>query len=195
MKKAFLIIVAVSIIIFSIWLVGMVMFARDIVYEPPKNIQKTDAIIVLTGGRQRIKTALELYDGGNADYLFISGVPNEVTLTSIIEQTDVKEVKNPDNIILGHHANNTAENALETASWVYDHKFKSIRLVTSAYHMPRSLIEFRCRNIDSEIIPHPVFTDEVKHNKWWKWPGTTLLLSSEYNKYLFALAKYTLSCS
>ncbi len=195
MKKALLTITAISIVIFSIWLIGMVMFARDIIYEPARDSQKTDAIIVLTGGRQRIKTALELYNNGKADYLFISGVPNEVSLTSILEQTDIKDIANPENIILGHHANNTAENALETSSWLYDHKFQSIRLVTSAYHMPRSLLEFRCSNIDSEIIPHPVFTDEVKHNKWWKWPGTTLLLSSEYNKYLFALAKYTLSCS
>ena len=61
---------------------------------------------------------------------------------------------------------------------------KSLRLVTAAYHMPRSRLEFANVMPGVEIVPHPVFPEHVKQNEWWAWPGTAALMASEYNKYL-----------
>ena len=52
--------------------------------------------------------------------------------------------------------------------------------------MPRSLLEFRRTMPEIEILPHPVFPAHVKQEDWWRWPGSTNLLVSEYSKYLIA---------
>ncbi len=57
---------------------------------------------------------------------------------------------------------------------------------TAAYHMPRSLLEFRRLLPDAEIVLHPVFPDQVKQRDWWRWPGSASLIVSEYSTYLVA---------
>jgi uncharacterized SAM-binding protein YcdF (DUF218 family) len=91
-------------------------------------------------------------------------------------------------ISVGYRADDTAGNAEETAGWVNERGFKSIRLVTASYHMPRSLIEFRHAMPAIRIIPHPVFPPQFKRRRWWLWPGTATLLASEFNKYVIAMA-------
>jgi uncharacterized SAM-binding protein YcdF (DUF218 family) len=66
---------------------------------------------------------------------------------------------------------------------------RSLRLVTAAYHMPRSLLEFRRVLPNAEIVPHPVFPEPVKQRGWWPWPGSASLIVSEYSKYLVARAR------
>jgi uncharacterized SAM-binding protein YcdF (DUF218 family) len=68
-------------------------------------------------------------------------------------------------------------------------RFKSIRLITAAYHMPRSLLEFHRAMPGVQVLPYPVFPHQVKQESWWRWPGTTNLLVREYNKYLVALLR------
>ena len=65
-----------------------------------------------------------------------------------------------------------------------------MRLVTAAYHMPRSLIEFRNTMPDVQIITHPVFPSQVKLDAWWRWPGTAGLIFVEYSKYLVARIRH-----
>jgi len=67
--------------------------------------------------------------------------------------------------------------------------FRSVRLVTSSYHMPRSLLEFSRAMPGVRIVPHPVFADRVKQGQWLVWPGTANLIVGEYEKYLLALAR------
>src|SRR3546814_4475167 len=90
---------------------------------------------------------------------------------------------------LGYEADNTRGNAVETAAWMKDQDFTSLRLVTATYHMPRSLLEFRRLMPDIEIVPHPVFTEHFKRDDWWMWPGSSSLLITEYTKYLVALLR------
>jgi uncharacterized SAM-binding protein YcdF (DUF218 family) len=67
--------------------------------------------------------------------------------------------------------------------------FKSLRLVTAWYHMPRSLLELNRAMPEVEIIAHPVFPDEVSQVHWWASRSTVLLLASEYGKYLAVLLR------
>ena len=62
-----------------------------------------------------------------------------------------------------------------------------MRLVTSAYHMPRSLLEFRRIMPEMIIVPHPVFPEDYNPRHWWRWPGSPGLVISEYSKYLVAV--------
>ena len=62
----------------------------------------------------------------------------------------------------------------------------SLRLVTAAYHMPRSRYEFDRLLPGARLISHPVFPATYRQNDWWRWPGSARLLVSEYHKYLIA---------
>ena len=91
-------------------------------------------------------------------------------------------------VALGYEADNTRGNALESAQWMGEQGYGSLRLVTASYHMPRSLLEFRRVLPEIEIIAHPVFSENYHQEDWWLWPGSARLLISEYNKYLIAQA-------
>src|ERR1700736_5683632 len=74
-------------------------------------------------------------------------------------------------VVLGHRAVDTLGNAGETAQWMRQQGFHSLRLVTAWYHMRRSLLEFELAMPEIEIVPHPVFPDQVAHEHWWARPG------------------------
>jgi uncharacterized SAM-binding protein YcdF (DUF218 family) len=87
-------------------------------------------------------------------------------------------------IELGHSAQHTIGNAEETAAWMAEGGRRSLRLVTAAYHMPRSLALFRRLMPDIVIVPHPVFPESVDLDAWWYDWGTFSLIAGEYSKYL-----------
>lgn len=170
----------------GLWLTGFVRFAETVPDRVEQPGQYTDAIIVLTGGSKRLSTGLALLTDGMAEKLFVSGVYRGVDLAELLDlaQQDPEELQCC--IALGYAADNTVGNAAETAAWISAQGYRSLRLVTAAYHMPRSLLEFRHALPDTVVIPHPVFPPNVMQDEWWRWPGTTALLATEYTKYLGA---------
>ncbi len=58
--------------------------------------------------------------------------------------------------------------------------------------MPRSLIEFRRAMPRAKLIPHPVFPEHVKLDRWWEWRGTAVLIAEEYTKYLYSVVRLRL---
>ena len=88
-----------------------------------------------------------------------------------------------------YRARNTIGNAIEARRWVRKHGFRSVLLVTSNYHMPRTMVEFRHAMRDVEVVPHPVVTDQVDVSGWWNDWHTIRLLVPEYAKYLVASAR------
>lgn len=170
------------------WLGGLVWFASVI---PPKVEDAetvTDAIVVLTGGSGRLDEGLALLAKGKAKKLFVSGVYRGVEVTQLLRIARVSSANLECCIALGHAADSTFGNAVETAQWMAVERFHSLRLVTAAYHMPRSLLEFRRAIPGATIIPHPVFPERVKQD-WWYWPGSAGLVINEYHKYLLALLR------
>lgn len=148
--------------------------------------RKTDTIIVLTGGSQRIQTGISLLKEGKSDRLLVSGVGENVDRQTLIKNLGITDQTLNKKIILDYNARNTRQNALEAALFVNKNKLTSVRLVTSVYHMRRSLFEFKRLMPDTVIVPHPVFPARFKRQSWWRWPGTTSLMISEYLKYLGA---------
>ncbi len=180
---------AVLFILIFIWISGYPAFiAYTVNIHPVDRTQHTDAIVVLTGGDNRIHTGLELLTAGLAPKLFISGVNKDVTIDDIMATWKGRDKLPTPHccIILGHQALTTFENAKETKQWIADNNIKSIRLVTSRYHMARALLEFKMIiDEDITIVPHPVeqqYTG-VTDGKFWK------LTFSEYNKTLYRLLK------
>lgn len=169
---------------FAVFIAGIPMRADD-------PARASDAIVVLTGGGDRLAEGLRLLDAGKARKLFVSGVPEGVELdhmlASLGRQIDAERLACC--VVLGHAADNTAGNARETARWMAGEGFRSLRLVTADYHMPRSLIEFRRALPDAVILGHPVFPVELVGGRWSQWPATANLILREYGKYLLALAR------
>lgn len=177
------------------WSAGLFAFLNAIPQAAKEPITKTDAIVVLTGGSLRLQTGLMLLQRGVARKLFVSGVHRGVDVEQLLRLARQSPAEADCCISLGHEADDTKGNAEETASWMKAQKFGSLRLVTAAYHMPRSLIEFQSAMTDIDIFVHPVFPAHVKLDDWWRWPGTAGLIFGEYSKYLVARLRHFLSLS
>jgi uncharacterized SAM-binding protein YcdF (DUF218 family) len=171
--------------LFVLWVVGFVWFATP--PAPEDELLATDAIVVLTGGPLRLHGGMDLLRAGKGRQLFVSGVNQQVDLEDLLRVSGNAPDWASCCTVLGHNAENTLGNARETARWMRQQGYSSLRLVTAWYHMPRSLLELNRVMPGTAIIAHPVFPDEVGQGYWWASPGTALLLASEYGKYLTAL--------
>ena len=171
----------------GLWLVGLIWFAAGIPRAPAEPTAATDAIVVLTGGAGRLGTGLELLHEGRAKKLFVSGVYRGVDVAEILRVSQQAPEALACCIAIGHSAVDTAGNARETARWMAAEGFVSLRLVTADYHMPRSLAEFRRAMPGVVLIVHPVSSENVHVDAWWRWPGTASLIASEYTKHLFSM--------
>ncbi len=178
-----------AVLFLGIWLVGLLWFAKTLPVSVATPARATDAIVVLTGGSGRVHQGLELLAQRRAKKLFISGVYRGVEVQELLGVSQQSPADLDCCIALGYEADSTRGNARETADWIREQGLSSLRLVTAAYHMPRSLLEFRRAMPGIEIVPHPVFPEHVKQRDWWRWPGSASLIISEYNKYLVALAR------
>lgn len=179
-----------------IWSGGLAWYATNLPREPADETTKTDAIVVLTGGAGRVDEGLALLEAGLAERLFVSGVPPGLELADLLDVLEASEASLGDLaccVELGHEAPDTVGNAHETARWMAEHAFTSLRLVTSSYHMPRSMMEFRLAMPDVRLVPNPVFPKHVKVEDWWRYKGTAGLIASEYAKFLWMMARTTFS--
>ena len=62
--------------------------------------------------------------------------------------------------------------------------YQSILLVTSNYHLLRSVNEFEELMPGLNITPVPVISDDFNIDNWWQNAESRRLLLSEYHKYL-----------
>ena len=148
--------------------------------------RSADGIVVLTGGTARVSDALELMASGHGKRLLITGVNPGTTTGDIARQVvDYDRILNCC-VDLDYSALNTLGNAVEARRWALDHNFRSLIIVTSAYHMPRALAEFAHQLPDVSLIPFPVVSDKLRIEPWWSNSATTRLVLSEYLKFLFA---------
>lgn len=169
------------------WVIGLFSFAAVIDHSAPAFEQeRTDAIVVLTGGTGRVETGLDLLVGDMAGQMLISGVYKGVELKELLElwHGDANERDLSCCITLDYSADDTLGNAMETAKWMQDGDYSSIRLVTANYHMPRAALLFRRQMPGIRIIEHPVHPNGVDMHHWWTSKDGRRLVINEYNKYL-----------
>jgi uncharacterized SAM-binding protein YcdF (DUF218 family) len=182
-------IAAAALALACLWLGGLLWFAAAIPTAIVDSDSETDAIVVLTGGSLRVESGLALLAAAKGKKLFVSGVYHGVDVGELLRVSR----QSPDSvaccIALGHEAESTFGNALETAQWMRDQGFRSLRLVTANYHMPRSLLEFSRALPGVAIVPYPVFPEIMRDARWWVRPAALALVVGEYDKYLVALAR------
>jgi len=158
------------------WLLGFVVFAA--LLPQPHDGDPTDAVVVPTGGAGRIERGLALIRTKQAKRMLVTGVPVSVRPKELAAQNDAPLALFECCVDLGREAVDTRSNAEETARWVKKHRFRSVRLVTTDWHMRRARFELE-RALDPDVR---VVSDSVASV-----PDLTMLLR-EYNKYLLRRA-------
>ncbi|MGE5537476.1 MAG: YdcF family protein [Gemmatimonas sp.] len=178
-----------ALLIAALWLIGLVWYAHDISKLTKTSTAETanaDAVVVLTGSPDRLTLGFELLAAGRAQRLFISGVYRGVDVQQILRALRRSPHEAENAIALGYGADDTVGNAEETAVWMAKGGYTSLILVTSNFHMPRALVEFRAAMPKVTIVPHATAAASFKIDDWWRWPGTIRLIASEWTKYLAA---------
>lgn len=122
-----------------IYLFGFLVFALAL--PQPHGRAKTAAVVVLTGGEGRIPRGLAALETGWAPRLFVSGVDREVKPGEFAAEYDVPKKTMACCVALGFESYDTRSNAEEVADWLTKEKLKSVRLVTSDWHMRRAALE------------------------------------------------------
>jgi uncharacterized SAM-binding protein YcdF (DUF218 family) len=157
------------------WALGFALFV--VALPPPAGEERTDGIVVLTGGPGRIARGLALLRRDRAHRMLISGVGRSVRKVDIARVQRIPAAL-LDRIDLGHGAVDTRSNADETADWIAHHGYRTIRLVTADTHMRRARLEFARATPGIALIADAVPTAE---------PSLSALLR-EYHKYLLRRA-------
>lgn len=161
------------------WILGFAWFALTLPLPlPPGPASRTDAIVVLTGGPGRIERGLDRLAAGEAERLFISGVGPDVTKDDLSVRHPAAASLMDCCVALGFEAADTRGNADEVARWLRLRGYRTVRLVTTDWHMRRAMFEMR-RALPSTIVIRP---DAVRSRP------ELATLWREYHKYLLGAA-------
>lgn len=165
---------------------GFLWFADSVAAMRPPEGARADAIIVLTGGYQRIDQAVGLLRDKVGKRLLISGVNPSTTRAQIRRMTQSSPDLFACCVDMGYKAIDTIGNANEAAGWIRDKGYTSIVVVTNNYHMHRSLHELRSASPNTEFIAYPVINSDLSRTNWFANPDVLRTMISEYAKFVVA---------
>jgi uncharacterized SAM-binding protein YcdF (DUF218 family) len=168
---------------------GFVVFANSISHYAPAGGLQADGIVVLTGGEHRLSEAARLLAEGRGTRLLISGVNRATTRHDLHRKSGLSPAMF-ERVDVGYAAHDTSGNAEETKAWAAAHGFSRLIIVTSSYHMPRSLTEIGRAMPETALIPYPVVSANFRTERWWMHGATARLLLFEYVKFLPSAARF-----
>lgn len=157
-----------------IYLLGFVFFAFTLGKPAPADAAPTDAAVALTGGPGRIEYAVNVLKAHKVQRLLVAGVDPSVTKADLTRRIPASARWLACCVDLGTESVDTRSNAEEASRWLAAHDYKSLRLITSDWHMRRARFEFR-RVLGDK---YRLVTDAVPTEP------SFLTLFGEYNKYL-----------
>jgi uncharacterized SAM-binding protein YcdF (DUF218 family) len=157
-----------------VYALGFVLFAFTLGRPAPATVRPTDAAVVLTGGSGRIEHALDVLEQQKAKRLLVAGADPSVTKADLARRIRGSAGLLKCCVDLGSESVDTRSNAEEAGRWLSKHRFRSVRLITSDWHMRRATYEFR-RVLGSryDLVPDAVRTEP-----------SFFTLFGEYNKYV-----------
>jgi uncharacterized SAM-binding protein YcdF (DUF218 family) len=170
-----------------VWVAGFLWFVKDAL-RPAPDLPVTDGIVALTGGADRVATAISLLRQNRARVLLISGVGPNTAEQALFRGTGIDPAALGDRITLGRWATDTLGNAEETAAWAQANDVHSLIVVTAGYHMQRALTELARTLPDVTFYPAPVVPPALRGGtqlSTLRLP-TLRLLAGEYTKWLAA---------
>lgn len=172
---------------------GFMLFAARVVHfataPAVRPAPEVDGIVVLTGGERRILEGLKVFEESRAKRLLISGVNRQVTRDDIRRVSPLPPVLFECCIDIGYAAQDTVGNAVEARDWANAWSFRRVLVVTSSFHMPRSLIELQRAMPSSTLIAYPVPGRAARSVPWWLDPAAFRQVAIEYAKFIPAAAR------
>lgn len=166
------------------WGAGFGWFVHRVL-EPARAVPKAEGIVVLTGGSGRMQEGFRLLLEGRAPRLLVSGVGPETSLAEIAELAHVSEAALEGRVDLDRRAASTEGNAGAAAAWAAARHLRSLIVVTSFYHMPRTILEFRAALPRVRLVASPV-RPRASFVAWS--PALWRVVVAEYCKWLVAEA-------
>lgn len=192
MARAFKQLTASLAVLGFLFLAGFLIFASSVARPAANSHTRADGIVVVTGGQHRLVEAARLLAGGRGERLLVSGANRLVSREDILRRSGL-EAPMFDRVDVGYDALDTVGNADETRDWVRAKGFTRLIVVTSAYHMPRTLTELGRAMPEVVLIPYRVTSSKIHAERWWMHVGTARLLLSEYVKFLPSAARLGVS--
>ena len=177
--------------ILAIFFIQLFFFKEKVLSFQKYNNTKSSNIVILTGGTNRIKDGLNIINHFDKSKrtnfkILVSGTGKGFSKNSLIKQ--IGPNFNPNLIecciYLDSVSKNTLTNAIETSKWANRNDLKEFILITSNYHMPRAILEFK------NVMPnHKIYTFPItprKHNikEWMSSYETFSLIFREFCKYI-----------
>jgi len=153
---------------------GFVLFAFTLGKPAKADALPTDAAVVLTGGPKRIEHAIDVLREHQARRLLVAGVDPSVTKPDLVRRMPGSRDLLACCVDLGSESVDTRSNAEEASRWLARHQYRSLRLITSDWHMRRARYEFQ------KVLgtKYRLVTDAVRTEP------SLVTLFGEYNKYL-----------
>jgi uncharacterized SAM-binding protein YcdF (DUF218 family) len=174
-----------------VWFLGLLLFAVQIQHaRPPYPVPEADGVVALTGASNaRLAEAVDLLAQGRAHQMLVSGVNPSVTREQLRLALGVPRPIYECCVQLGYQAEDTIGNAREIADWARRNDFHSLIVVTSDYHMPRSLMEIHGALHHVKLIPYPVVTPSLDAQRWWRSANGARRMTVEYCKFLIVAGR------
>jgi uncharacterized SAM-binding protein YcdF (DUF218 family) len=157
-----------------LYALGFVLFAFTLGKPATATAATTDAAIVLTGGPGRIEHAIDVLKQHQAKRLLVAGVDPSVTKPDLARRIRGSRPWLVCCVDLGSESVDTRSNAEEAGRWLARRNYRSVRLITSDWHMRRARYEFE------KVLrgKYALTTDAVRTEP------SFVTLFGEYNKYL-----------
>ena len=183
-------VVATVVALAALFAVGLVAFALAVprAGDRPATLD-VDAVVVLTGGSNRVEDALRLFDGGVGRRLLVSGVNPRTTQAEVIALLGPPSARLRCCVDMGRAAEDTIGNAEETRDWADRHGFRSLAIVTSGYHVPRAMAEMRHLLPRVRLVPYPVASAHLASEDPFADPATFQVVAAEYVKYVVGVLR------
>ena len=179
--------------IFTLFFIELNNFKNNILFLTKYNDIESPNIVILTGGANRIKDGLKIIqdfkNSKNISYkILVSGTGIGFTKSSL------KKKLGPNFnsqliqccIDLDGISKNTFTNASETFKWANKNDIKEFILITSNYHMPRAILEFKNIMPNLKIYTYSITPKKHDIENWLSSYQTFSLVFTEYCKFIIA---------
>lgn len=149
--------------------------------------QKTDAIVVVSGGDTSARTAeaIKLYRAGWAEDLVLAGAAQDKSgpsNASVMRQQALAAGIPATAIKIDEYSETTEQNAANSRSIFESEGYETVILVTSGYHQRRASLEFERHAQNTTILNHPLLSDKDWSPWWWLNPRGWWLAGGELVK-------------
>jgi uncharacterized SAM-binding protein YcdF (DUF218 family) len=179
------------------WVTTQLVKSLEWRHLPPTDLPQAQAIVVLGGGIKpavsprpwvdvaeagdRVLHGAQLYLAGKAPLLILSGGRIDWKEGGPSESGDMAQLAMALGVPRGAIAEdptslNTYENAVNVKAILRQRRINRVLLVTSAMHMPRSLLIFRHQGIEAIPAPTDFLVTQQSHQEHTTWQGQLLSL-------------------